>query len=163
MGMTLWIQTLEGRSMSKDSDDYSMMHRFSDDLDAICAEKSLPMFSGFFDYSDLNLNMGDEFDEEGDEAADVDDADEGDEGDDEAEPEMDAETGLAYGIDDMKWFDATDGLRTLIALQDALSAGSIAKLKAAQRTGLVEEIGSCISLLEESSKKGGKFHLAVIM
>lgn len=36
MGMTLWIHTLEERNYSKDSDDYSLMYRFAEHLDALC-------------------------------------------------------------------------------------------------------------------------------
>lgn len=159
MGMTLWIHTLEGRSMSKDSDDHSLMHRFSDDLDAVSAAKGLAPLSSFFDYTDLNLNMGDEFDEEDDDGGSA--GDESD--DDEEDPKEDPETGLAYGIDDMQWHDAAQGLQTVRALRDAISSGAIEKLKASQRSGLVEELESCISILEATSKNAGKFHLAVIM
>jgi hypothetical protein len=154
MGMTLWLHTLEGRSMSQESDDHSLMHRFADDLDALCAEKGLPAFSSFFDFTDLNFNMNDEIDE--------DSGTESDDGDDD-EPIEDPETGLAYGIDDMQWFDASTGLNSLKVLRDAVQAGAIAKLKPAQRSGLVEELDNCVSLLEAPSKNAGKFHLAVVM
>ena len=162
MGMTLWIHTLEGRTMSKDSDDHSQMHRCAEQLDALCAEQGLATLSSFFDYTDLNYSTGDEFgdiDEDGDE----DDGADFDSGDDDAEPVIDPETGLGYGIDDMQWFDAAAGLQVMTQLHQILSASPMPGLKATQRTHLLEELSHCMAVLDAPARRGARFHLAVIM
>jgi hypothetical protein len=159
MGMTLWINTLEGRSMSKDSDDHSLMHRYAEQLDGLCAEQGLATLSSFFDHTDLNYSMGDEFgdeDNEADEEADTDP-------DEDDEPAIDPETGLGYGIDEMMWFDAAAGLQVLTRLHAALSGGALATLKPAHRTGLLEELSHCLTVLDAPARNGARFHLAVIM
>lgn len=158
MGMTLWIHTLEGRSMSKDSEDHSLMHRFADQLDALCAARGLPLLSSYFDHTDLNFCLEDEFGDDADE-----DADDEVDRDEDDEPATDPETGLGYGIDDMQWFDAAAGLHVLTQLRDALGAGALPTLTPAQRKGLLEELDHGLAVLEAPARRGARFHLAVIL
>lgn len=142
--MTIWIHTLEERNYSKDSDDHSLLCRHSDVLDEICLEIGLRKFSEFMDFTEQSFEF-DEFDDEGQE-----------------EPELDPETDLAYGIDDMTWFEAADGLSSFQSLRNALSSSGIPGLDEIEIAGLVEELDNCISILESTAKRGGKFHLTLV-
>ena len=144
MGMTLWMQTLDGRNMSEDSDDYSLMHDMAETLDELCEKLDVPKLTSFFDMTDLELNTDDDYD-----------------GDEEAE--VDEETGLAYGIDDMAWFDAATGLVTLQALRDEVEGAWGEELDEDSREILLEELEGCIDILTDLPSESGKFHLAVIM
>jgi hypothetical protein len=104
MGMTLWIHTLEDRDYSKDSDDHSLMHDLADQLDEVCEQLNVQKITEFFDFTDLEYSYSEE--------ADADDEDNEDELENDLEAEIDPETDLEYGIDDMQWFDATRGLTT---------------------------------------------------
>ena len=145
MGMTIWMHTLEGRAYSKDSDDHGSMCRYSDELDALSEQLEVKKLSAFFDYSDQELNSGDDGDD-----------------DDEDEEGSDPETGLAYGIDDMQWFDAAEGFATLSALRAAVAAGSPAELSPDARARLLKELDHCVSRIKGPAQRGGKFHLAVV-
>ena len=144
MGMTLWMQTLDGRNMSEDSDDYSLMHDMAETLDELCEKLDVPKLTSFFDMTDLELNMDDDHD-------------------DDEEAEVDEETGLAYGIDDMAWFDAATGLVTLQALRDEVEGAWGEELDEDSREILLEELEGCIDILNDLPAESGKFHLAVIM
>lgn len=145
MGMTFWIHTLDGRTMSHESDDLTLMYRLSDELDAACDELGVSKLSSFVDYTDLTLNMADdESDEENEEI------------------EIDEETGYAYGIDDMQWFDIPTGLICLEVLRRHVADGWNPEL-AHERAYLIEELDDCIEKLKSLSKETGKFHLAVLM
>jgi hypothetical protein len=146
MGMTLWIHTLQGRSMTTESDDHSLMYAHSDTLDKLCRQLGVPALSSFFDTTDLEYNF-----------AGGDDEDEG--ADTEGSP-LDPETGLEYGIDDMKWFDSTEGIATLSALRSHIEAKGVRRLSDDDRRYLVEEIDDCLEKLEAA--RTGKFHLAVV-
>ena len=143
MGMTIWIHTLEERNYSKDSDDHSLMCRHSDLLDEICLEVGARKFSEFMDFTEQSFEF-DEFDDEGE------------------EPELDPETDLAYGIDDMTWFDAADGLSNFQSLRNALSSSGVPGLDEIEIAGLIEELDNCISILEGTAKRSGKFHLTLV-
>jgi hypothetical protein len=147
MGMTLWIHTLEDRNYSKDSDDYSLMYDFSEKFDALCETARVRKLSEFLDFTDLEYNYS------SDDSAD----DEDDE-----EPKLDPETGLGYGIDDMSWFNASDGLATLTMLRNQVNAGALEELTEGQRGGLLEELADCISILEGTASRSGQFHLSVV-
>jgi hypothetical protein len=144
MGMTLWLHTLEDRDYSKDSDDHSLMHRHSEELDVLCEKAGVRRLSDFFDFTDLEYNFAD-------------DADDGDE-----ELELDDETGYGYGIDDMQWFGADEGLASLRALREKIEADALESLDEDEKDGLLEELDDCISVLEDTAARSGKFHLAVI-
>jgi hypothetical protein len=147
MSMTLWIQTLEGRELGKESDDHSMMHEVSEQLDAVCEKLGVQPLSSFFDTTDIEYNNSDDdFDDESD------------------DPELDPETGYAYGIDDMQWFDAAAGLKTLQALRThAASGAKIPDLDDESRALLLEELDDCIQKLTGPATRGGKFNLPVVM
>ena len=142
MGLTLWIRTLQGRDMSKDSDDHSLMYDHSDALDKLCNQLGVPTLSSFFDLTDMEHNFPEDDDE------------------DMEDPHVDSETGLAYGIDDMKWFDSSQGITTLTALRSHIKDKGIGRLSDEDKQGLLEEIDDCLERLELA--KPGKFHLALI-
>lgn len=147
MGMTLWISTLDGRNLTKNTNDHSAMHRYADALDVICERLNVEKLSLFFDVTDLQYNFREASDEDGEVQEDT----------------LDPETGCAYGIDDMQWFDSAFGLATLTALQANVGAAAELKLNDATRRELLEELDDCIAMLRESAARNGKFHLAVIM
>jgi hypothetical protein len=152
MGMTLWIHTLEGRNYSKESDDHSLMHRHSDALDAVCEAAGVRKLNEFMDFTDLEFNYEDEFEGEDD--------DEG--GEEGSDAPANAETGLAYGIDDMAWFDAAQGLVSMKAMRDHVASAGLAGLDPDQGADLLEELDDCIAVLDGPASRAGKFHLAVI-
>jgi hypothetical protein len=157
MGMTLWIHTLQDRDMSHESDDHSLMHDLADEVDVICERLGVAKLSGFFDSTDLQYNQGDGEPE----GEDLDD-----EPEDEAEPVIDPETGYAYGIDEMQWFDAVAGLATLEALRDEIEAASASgepEFGEEEQDLLLDEIDDCIARLREPAANGGRFHLALVM
>jgi len=153
--MTLWIHTLQGREMSRDSDDHSLMHDLADELDALCLRLGVAKLSSFFDLTDMQYNLGEEPGTD-DEVMDF---------DEDAEPALDAETGYAYGIDDMQWFDAATGLAALQALRSEIdaSAGAEMHLSEEQQDVLLAELDDCIMQLIETAAQGGRFHLAVLL
>lgn len=156
MGMTLWIHTLEDREYSKDSDDHSLMHDLADQLDTVCEELNVQKITEFFDYTDMEYSYNEEFNENKD--------DDDDEEEDEVEydGELDPETDLEYGIDDMQWFDATRGLATLTALREHIKANSLNGLSDDEENDLLDELEDCITKLEETAPRAGKFHLSVV-
>ncbi len=147
MGMTFWIHTLEERSYSKDSDDHSLMLRNADALDALCDAAGVRKLSEFIDFTD-QLYL---YDEAGDEHAELD-----------AEPELDPETELIYGIDDMAWFPAAEGLATLTALRQGLERSVPPEVDAAELAGLIAELDDCIAVVSGPAARDGKFHLALV-
>ena len=142
--MTLWIHVLEGREYAKDSDDYTLMHKHAESLDAICEEVGVRKLSEFFDFTDLEYSY----------------ADVGDDSDE--EPPVDPETGLGYGIDDMTWFKAAEGRSSMQVLRERIAMGSVPELSSTQRKDLLEELDDCIALLEGPASRSARFHLAVI-
>ncbi len=143
MGMTFWIHTLEARNYLPDSDDHSMMLDHADALDALCDLAGVRKLSEFIDFTD-QLYI-DEEDEELD-----------------ADPALDPETGLVYGIDDMAWFDAAEGLASLRAVRERLALGQAAEVGAAAVPHLLRELDDCIAIVEGPAERGGKFHLALV-
>ncbi|MCE2949189.1 MAG: hypothetical protein LXA50_19265 [Betaproteobacteria bacterium] len=143
MEMTCWIHMLNGREMSTDDEDHSLMYRLSDELDAACDALKVPKLSCFVDSTDLEFNMAD--DDEDDEVA------------------LDPETGYGYGIDDMQWFDLAAGTDCLQKLRDHVQAGWNPDLDPEARGELVEELDDCLSKMRSAPAGTTKFHLAVIM
>jgi hypothetical protein len=143
MGMTLWINTLEGRNYLKDSNDHSLMNQNLDSLDALCTKVKVRKLSEYVDYTDQQFNYND-FD------------------DDDNEPDLDSETELAYGIDDMAWFDASDGLVSLQAVRNRIAEDGLHGFDADELQSLLEELDDCISILDGSVSRGGKFHLSLV-
>lgn len=151
MGMTLWIHTLEDRDYSKDSDDHSLMHDLADQLDEVCEELNVQKLTEFFDFTDLEYSYTEEYD-----------GDEDEEENEELDSELDSETDLEYGIDDMQWFDASRGLATLIALREHIKTNSLTSLSDDEENDLLDELEDCITKLEDTAPRGGKFHLSVV-
>jgi hypothetical protein len=125
---------------------HSLMHEYSESLDSLCQQLAVPKLSSFFDFTDLEYNFADDDDEDEE---------------DEEEPQFDPETGLAYGIDAMQWFDSVQGIATLTALRSHLNQQGIAPLNDAGQQQLLEELDDCLEKLDAA--KTAKFHLAVIM
>ena len=145
MAMTLWIHTLEDREYSKDSEDHSLMNRHADALDALCEDVGVRKLSEFMDYTEQEFEY-DDFEDE----------------DDSGEQELDPETELAYGIDDMTWFDAAEGLITLQALRDGVAAQGLPGLDEDEALELIAELDDCIAVLDGPASRGGKFHLSLV-
>jgi len=143
MGMTVWIHTLQGRTLSKYDNDHSLLNFHSENLDKVCESINVPKLTSFFDMTDLTLNLS--------------------EGTEEEESEMDPETGWPYGIDDMDWFDAAIGQSTLLTLRAHIPSHPILALKPETERALIEEIDDCLQKLSAPAKNGGKFHLALIL
>lgn len=156
MGMTLWLHTRDGRNMSQHSDDHSYLYHFAEDLDSVCSALGKATLSSFFDTTDLEYNMADTFDD-----AEDDEEDFNEDAPEQTRPQ-DPETGLPYGLDDMQWFAATDGLDSLQALRAQVADGWNSDLEAEERNSLLEELDQCIEQLS-TLPAGAKFHLAVIM
>ncbi|WP_374489783.1 hypothetical protein [Zoogloea sp.] len=146
MGMTLWIHTLENGHYSQESEDHSLMHRYSEALDALCEELKIKYLSDFFDFTDLEYNYGDE--------------DSVQECTNDVEP--DPITGLGYGIADMQWFEPADGLKTINQLHHAVSAMALPELPPIQRSQLLSELEDCLQILQTAQANNGYFHLAVL-
>jgi hypothetical protein len=149
MGMTLWIHTLEDREFSKDSDDHSLMHEHADAIDALCEAAGVRKLSDYFDFTDLEYGY----------AVDGEDDDEEDEGDGAT---LDPETGYAYGIDDMQWFAADEGIATLRLVRERVDAGALQELDEDDKAVLLEELDDCLKVLDGTVARQGRFHLAVI-
>jgi hypothetical protein len=143
MGMTLWIQTLDGRTLSEESDDHSLMYDLAEELDVACNALGQAALTSFFDTTDLEYNMSEDSEDE--------------------DSEEDSETGLAYGIDDMKWFDVSKGLASLAALRAHVAGGWKPDMDEGSRAMLIEELDDCIGKLKALSAQTGRFHLSVIM
>ena len=148
MGMTYWIHTREGDSMSADSDDHTLMHRLSEELDEACRSLGVPELSSFADYTDLELNM---LEEDGGEDADWEDED------------FDDGVQLRGMIDEMEWFDPAAGLQCLEALRQHVVDGWNEALDDDEREMLIEELDDCIDTLKALPPATGKFNLAVIL
>ncbi len=141
MGMTLWIHTLEDRDYSRDSDDYSLMYRFAEQLDALCESAHVRKLTDYFDFTDLEYSYREE---------------------DSEEPDLDPETELPYGIDEMHWCNATDGMMTLTALHDRVNADALEGLATDEKQGLREELTSCIAILQRLVSRESSFPLAIV-
>jgi len=124
------------------------MNRHLDWLDTLCSKAEVQPLSAYIDYTDQAFNYG-TFDD-----ADLDDAD--------LEPELDPETGLAYGINDMTWFDAAEGLAALQAVRDRVAASGVPGMKAGELAALLEELDDCLAVLAGPAARGGKFHLSLV-
>ncbi len=148
MGMTIWIHTLEDGKLSKESDDHSLMLRHGEELDQVCEELGVAKLSSFYDSTDLEFNMADEIDEEGEAEA--------------PDPELDPATGWPYSIESMLWFDASAGRTVMQALRERLAASPPADLVKDAKE-LIEELDDCIGKLEGPAQNGGEFHLALLM
>jgi hypothetical protein len=141
MGMTLWLHVLHDRTIESGETDYSSLWQFTEELDALCTRLGILVFSGFFDHTDMKYNLAD-----GPEDA-----------------ETDPETGWAYGIDDMDWFDTKDGLGTLQALETHLAGDPESlQMKPSQLEALLEELREVCTKLE-SAGAGTRFHLELVM
>jgi hypothetical protein len=142
MGMTLWIHTLEDRNYLRDSADHSLMNWHLDYLDALCTEAQVQKLSEYIDYTDQQFNYNDF--------------------DDDNESELDLETGLAYGINDMTWFNAADGLVSLQAVRARVAVNGLVGVDAGTFEKFLEELDDCISVIHGSASRGGKFHLSLV-
>ncbi len=72
----------------------------------------------------------------------------------------DAETGLAWSIEDMDWFPASTGLITLEALTAHLQRNRPREVAGANRAELQASLEFCEQQLRPLEAEGGQFHLA---
>lgn len=144
MGATLWVHTLEGRQLTSHQEDHSVMSKLAPKLDRLSKSIGVAPVSSFFDYTDASANMSEEEEDSEDE-------------------ELDPETGWSYGIDDMTWFSAKEGLSTLSAIRDRLTEGATDSVPRNDLPDLLAELESCISKLQEPASRDARFHLAVVM
>lgn len=146
MGMTYWVQILNGKKLESHESDLSALYKASETLDALCAELGVEKVSAFADYTDAEYAMSEELD-----------------GDEDEEAPTDPETGAPYSVKDMAWFDIAAGVKTLTAIQKRLQkeAGLPAPLAKARKQ-ILEDLADCMTPLQKAAK-GCKFHLAAIM
>lgn len=75
-------------------------------------------------------------------------------------PKTDAETGLAWGIEDMVWFPVSAGMTTLEALTGHLQRNRPREVSGANHEQLLETLAFCETSLRPLEAEGGQFHLA---
>jgi hypothetical protein len=114
--------------------DHSALYRHAPRLDDAAARLGLPPFSSFFDDTELKYNARAEFDP------------------DLAERPADPETGRPYGLDEMRWRGAAEGLAAFNALRDQAGLPGDA----------LAELDDCIAQLHGPAGRGASFHLALI-
>jgi hypothetical protein len=144
MSVTLWVHSLEDRQITQHTKDHTLLNKFTRELDPACESAGVTKLSTFVDYTDANANNP-----EDDGSADSE--------------ELDPETGWSYGIDDMTWFPAKDGLATLTSLRTALASGGIPSIPREKVPSLIAELDSCIAKLSEPASRDAKFHLGLVM
>jgi hypothetical protein len=155
MGMTLWVHVLEGRQFTCHEDDHSLMNKYTPELDVVCKAIGATPLSDFIDCTDMNANFFE--DEEDPDSEELD-----------QEELLDPETGYSYGIDNMIWFPAREGLSTVSLLRAHLTTNGLPPLngfpplpeKALE--GLLEEFDSCIAKLTEPASRDASFHLSLV-
>jgi hypothetical protein len=141
MGQTIWIET-RGRPQAETAQDCSVSHALADQLDDLAARSGVESFSGFFDYSELNVANADLLAEAGIELPD--------------EP-----AGAT-------WFDSALGLKTIRILQDRLATHP-AELRFRPRPGqehwlskLTDELQHFRAVLERAVADGQPFRLLIV-
>lgn len=75
-------------------------------------------------------------------------------------PRPDAETGLAWGIEDMAWFPISTGMTTLEALSGHLQRNRPREVSGANHRELLDALTFCEDHLRPLEAEGGQFHLA---
>jgi hypothetical protein len=147
MGNTLWLNIRKGDSTECNRSDHSIMYNLANQLDGIARRLGVRCLSDFYDYSDLEDEFAAEFDEDDD----------------------DEEADVERSIDDLKWFDAGEGLATVDALlkhindHPELFRFEHDTSRGHWRTMLLDELEDCRSVLADAAREGRSFHLAVLM
>lgn len=77
-----------------------------------------------------------------------------------APPRIDAETGLAWSIEDMGWFPISTGMATIEALTSHLQRNRPREVSGANHPQLLEALAFCDTTLRPLEAEGGQFHLA---
>lgn len=77
-----------------------------------------------------------------------------------APPKLDAETGLAWSIEDMGWFPISTGMATIEALSGHLQRNRPREVSGANHAQLLETLAFCEATLRPLEAEGGQFHLA---
>ncbi|MEH6493169.1 hypothetical protein [Halopseudomonas sp.] len=112
-------------------------------LDALCKTLGVSELSSFIDTTAVELQQAVELI------------------DDEVRPtgeaETDPETGLLYGIEDMRWQPIAAGMSSLEALQGHLQR----ERPGAAPSPLLAELAYCIEALSPLETEGAQFHLAL--
>jgi hypothetical protein len=152
MGMTLWLQVLEGDDVIKYQDDYTYIYTNLELLDKIANMVKVNTVSTYLDETEKNHNMAeDEF---------------GGYSEYENALEMDEESDDdGYGASEMSWYDINGGLRNFKAICKYLDENIELpeNIGAVERSELLNEFIDCIQKMEHHCNRGVKFHLAVII
>lgn len=77
-----------------------------------------------------------------------------------APPKTDAETGLAWSIEDMSWYPISTGMATMEALSGYLQRNRPREVSGANHAQLLETLAFCETRLRPLEAEGGQFHLA---
>ncbi len=58
MGMVLWVNVKSDDKLHSNQDDLLYLYKFANSLDRFCKKNGLAPFSGLFDYTDMEINIG---------------------------------------------------------------------------------------------------------
>jgi|LSQX01.1.fsa_nt_gb hypothetical protein len=141
---TLRLATLDQRHFHLHRTPLLQLAEYMTGLDALCRTLGVTPLSRFVDITAL------EFAEASRLLPDT----------DAAPARADAETGLAWGIEDMVWFPISTGMTTLEALSGHLQRNRPREVSGANHGQLLEALTFCEEQLRPLEPEGGQFHLA---
>lgn len=142
MGTTIWVLS-KNKTTESDDWDHSALFYAVEKLDPICDRLGLAKLSTFLDWTDFDLNMSEDEDEEF--------------------PDEDVL------IDRASWFNPSEALPMLRALREyvASNKSEIVSLleqgKEHLSEDLLEDLDDCISKVEKIATEGDLFHFCVVM
>jgi len=142
MGTTIWVLS-KNKTTEGDDWDHSALFYAVEKLDLICDRLGLSKLSTFLDWTDFDLNMSEDEDEEF--------------------PDEDVL------IDRASWFNPSEALPMLRALREyvARNESEIVSLleqgKEHLSEDLLEDLDDCISKVEKIATEGDLFHFCVVM
>lgn len=142
---TLRLATLDQRRFQLHSTALPQLVQYMDGLDALCRALGVTPLSRFVDITALEFA----------EASRLLPADM------ETVPaQLDRETGLAWGIEDMAWFPIAIGMITIEALTGHLQRNRPREVAGANHRQLLDALDFCEAELRPLEAEGGQFHLA---
>ena len=140
----LRLATLDQRHFHLHSSPLPQLGEYLNGLDALCRTLGVTPLSQFVDITALEFA----------EASKLLSAD------DSAPLRLDAETGLAWSIEDMGWFPISTGMSTLEALMGYLQRNRPREVSGANHAELLDALLFCETNLRPLEAEGGQFHLA---
>ncbi len=145
MSAVYWLQFRRHAELETDQEDLYLLCRETENLDRLCEKLDVLPISHFTDSTDAAYNAG-VFD-------------------DRLEPEDLESDEPPYNIEQMRWFDPTDGLNTMRALRIFLLEHSKAmSINTDDQVELIDELERCIAQLETAPLEGkSAFHLQLLM